>query len=85
LSIADGTELADFCHDVSCGSLAVLKLMASLLLYMVDIVVDHGESDADGQNSHQGEGDGGVGHEFVGLFAVIGIHFFLEICLHHCL
>jgi hypothetical protein len=46
LSVAQGTELADFSHDVLGRSLAVLEFLTGLFLYMVYIVVDHGKGDA---------------------------------------
>jgi hypothetical protein len=47
LSIAQGTELADFSHDVLGRSLAVLEFLAGLFLYMIYVIVNHGKGDAD--------------------------------------
>jgi hypothetical protein len=40
---------------------------------MVNIVVDHGQRDEDGENSDQREGHGRVGHEAVGLLSSVGL------------
>ena len=54
--------------------LAELHLVIHLLADVLDIVVDHGESDADAEDRDDAEGDGRVGHELVGLDARVHLH-----------
>jgi len=60
-----------FNEDVFGGALAEADLMLHLPTDVVDIVVDHGEGDDNGEDRHDAEGDCGIGDELVGLDAAV--------------
>jgi len=60
--------------DILGGSLAEVDLMVHLPAHMVHIVVDHGEGDRYGKDRDDAEGNGRIGHEFIGLYAAVGFH-----------
>jgi len=58
-------HVVDFHVDVLSGALAEVDFVLHLPPYVVDIIVDHGKGDNNGQDGNNAEGYGGIGDEFV--------------------
>jgi hypothetical protein len=81
LTLDDGAVGGDFhglaglgahlLHDVTGRRLAVLQVALGLLLNVVNKVVNHGHGDADGEDSHQREGDRRISDELVGALPIV--------------
>ena len=73
-SNGDVLQALDFSPDVLGGALAEDDFIVHLSANMMNIIVDHGKGDTDGEDCDNREGDGGIRHEAVSFNSVFKIH-----------
>lgn len=78
VSNSDGFVSTGFTHNILGGGLALEQVYLRFVPNVLDIIVNHGQGNADGKDSDGAKSYGGISHVTVGLIPVIVFHLLLN-------